>query len=426
MNAAIAAATKPGLPPAPWIERQSQLQSGSHGTHVTSIAAGKSGVCPKAKIAAVLIDVPTIHDDVERRRSTFSDTSSITQAVEYLLGIAQEEQLPISINISLGTNGGSHDGASGVSRWLDAFLATPGRAICVAAGNAGQDKPQREGDLGWIMGRIHTSGQIPARGLEVEIEWTVIGDGIEDVSENELEIWYTAQDRFIVSVKTPGDSDWIEVKPREFVENLRRPGGVIVSIYNELYHPTNGCNYIAAYLSPNLDPDNFHGIPKGIWRIRLKGDIASLMFMVEEDGRRLLLTGDAQQVFILAGLEPTGFLEPDGHLHLDVLKVQHHGSEHNMDKDFASKVSADHYIFCGNGEHENPDLGVLDIVFKSRKDDDDEFHFWFSTTSETQGEGTQRREYFRKVERRAAKLKTKSGGRLKVHFNEQVGIGLDI
>jgi hypothetical protein len=122
------------------------------------------------------------------------------------------------------------------------------------------------------MGRIHTSGQILARGLEVEIEWTVIGDGIEDVSENELEIWYGAQDRFIVAVKPPGDLDWIEVRPREYVENKRLPSGVSVSIYNELYHPTNGGNYIAVYLSPNLDPQNFRGIPKGNWKIRLKGE----------------------------------------------------------------------------------------------------------------------------------------------------------
>ena len=58
MNAAIAAAKKPGVPPATMLERQSQTTPGSHGTHVASIAAGKSGVCPEAHIAAVLIDVP--------------------------------------------------------------------------------------------------------------------------------------------------------------------------------------------------------------------------------------------------------------------------------------------------------------------------------------------------------------------------------
>ncbi len=272
LDAAIAAAKESGLPPAPWIEPQSQRQPSSHGTHVASIAAGNSGVCPQAKIAAVLIDLPVIEDDVERRRATFSDTSRITHAVEYLLGIAEEEKLPIVINISLGTNGGSHDGSSGVSRWLDAYLAAPGRAICVAAGNAGQEKSQSEDDLGWVMGRIHTSGQIPARGLEVELEWTVVGDGIEDWSENELEIWYGAQDRFAVSLKPPGEEKWIEVEPREYVENRRLASGVTVSIYNELYHPTNGDNYIAIYLSPNLDPENFRGITPGIWKVRLRGD----------------------------------------------------------------------------------------------------------------------------------------------------------
>ncbi len=272
LDAAIAAAKQAGMPPAPWIERQSQLQPGSHGTHVASIVAGNFGVCPQAKIAAVLIDVPAVGDEVERRRATFSDTSRITHAIEYLLGVAEEEKLPIVINISLGTNGGSHDGSSGVSRWLDAYLAAPGRAICVAAGNAGQEKSQSEQDLGWIMGRIHTSGQIPARGLEVEIEWTVIGDGLEDWSENELEIWYGAQDRFEVSLKPPGETDWIEVKPREYIENFRLPSGVTLSIYNELYHPTNGGNYISIYLSPNLEVDGFRGIKPGIWKVRLRGD----------------------------------------------------------------------------------------------------------------------------------------------------------
>jgi len=272
LDAALEDAAKPGLPPATWIERQSQLEIGSHGTHVASIAAGNRGVCPEAMIAAVLIDVPTIADETQRRRATFSDTSRITHAVEYLLNIAEQEEMPIAINISLGTNGGPHDGSSGVSRWLDAYLNAPGRAICVAAGNAGQEKAQDQGDLGWIMGRIHTSGQILARGLEVELEWTVIGDGLEDVSENELEIWYGPQDRFVVALKPPNATDWIEVKPREYVENRRLDDGTTVSIYNELYFPTNGANYIALYLSPNYDPDHFRGIRPGVWKVRLRGE----------------------------------------------------------------------------------------------------------------------------------------------------------
>ena len=272
MNAAITAARAPGVPAATLLEAQSQMSPGAHGTHVASIAAGRSGLCPHAQIAGVLVDVVQPADNIQRRRMTFSDTSRVIHAVEYLLALASEKNLPLVVNISLGTNGGAHDGSSGVSRWLDAYLSAPGRAICVAAGNAGQEKAQTEGDLGWIMGRIHSQGRVPARGLEVELHWTVVGDGIEDRSENELEIWYGSQDRFQVAVQAPGTSTWIAVNPRTFVENHRLKSGTTLSIYNELYHPTNGANYIAVYLSPNLEAADFRGIQAGVWKVRLTGE----------------------------------------------------------------------------------------------------------------------------------------------------------
>lgn len=258
--------------PARELERQSQRRESSHGTHVASIAAGNRGVCRKAEIAAVLIDVPLPDDEREQRRFAFSDTSRIAHAVDYLLDLASERGKSISINISLGTNGGAHDGSGGVSRWLDHALTTPGRAVCVAAGNAGQEGPSEDGEIGWIMGRIHTSGQIQSRGLETVLEWTVVGNGLVDVSENELEIWYGAQDRFAVSVKPPGEDRWYEVKPCEYRENERLSDGTTLSIYNELYHPGNGANYIAIYLSPNLDADDFRGVKAGVWQVKLHGD----------------------------------------------------------------------------------------------------------------------------------------------------------
>lgn len=272
MDAAIAAEAA-GKFPATMLERQSQRAEGSHATHVASIAAGKSGVCPKAEIAAVLISVPAHKDRLTERRATFSDSTRIVHAVEHLLEIARKAGKPISINVSLGTNGGAHDGSSGVSRWLDALLSDPGRAVTVAAGNAGQEKGASADDIGFITGRIHSSGRIAARGLSVDLEWTVVGNGIEDLSENELEIWYGAQDRLTVMVKPPSPgADWITVRPREFVQNRRLASGTTVSVYNELYHPTNGGNYVAVYLSPNLQPNSIRGVEAGVWRIRLVGD----------------------------------------------------------------------------------------------------------------------------------------------------------
>jgi subtilisin family serine protease len=271
MNKAIELGKQHNLPPTD-IERQSQSSPGSHATHVTGIAAGNRGVCPAAEIAAVLVSIPIPDGDREARRWTFADSSRIVHAIEYLLKLAEASNKPISINISLGTNGGPHDGSNGPCRWIDAALNHPGRAICVAAGNAGQQKGETTDDLGWVMGRIHTSGRVPSRGLDVDLDWVVVGDGYADVSENELEIWYGAQDRMTVSIQPPGSTEWYTVAPRQFMENQPLKNGTYLSVYNELYHPTNGDNYIAVYLSPNLEPDSFAPIASGTWKVRLHGD----------------------------------------------------------------------------------------------------------------------------------------------------------
>jgi beta-lactamase superfamily II metal-dependent hydrolase len=166
-------------------------------------------------------------------------------------------------------------------------------------------------------------------------------------------------------------------------------------------------------------------------------NLASLMFMVEEDGKRLLLTGDGQQDYILAGLERTKFLGDRG-LHVDVLKVQHHGSENNLDANFARRVSADHYVFCGNGSHENPDTRVIDFIYESRTSskpdvralapeaDGRDFHFWFSTSSHAVTAGTKKRAHFEAVEAHVEKLRKQAKGRLQVTYNGEVGVVLPI
>ena len=157
-------------------------------------------------------------------------------------------------------------------------------------------------------------------------------------------------------------------------------------------------------------------------------NIASLMFMVQEGSKTLLLTGDAHHDFILRGLETTGFLNGKG-LHLDVLKVQHHGSEHNMDKNFAAQVSADHYIFSGNGENTNPEISVVEMVFNSRLGSDSKllakapaaagrpFKLWFSSSEKNGPVNLKGEAHMRAVQKRVAKLVKQSGGRMTAEFN---------
>jgi subtilisin family serine protease len=250
--------------------RQSIQVPGAHATHVASIAAGNSGVCPDAAIAGVLI---ALSEDDRDRHATLYDSTRLAHAVDYLFALGPRiygRPIPTVVNISLGTNGHAHDGTSPICRWIDAALMTPGRCVCVAAGNAGQEAPQFAGDLTYLSGRIHASGQIGASGLEADLDWQVVGDGIIDVSENELEIWYEPVDLFEVSVRTPS-GEWIgPVRPGSFIENRRLGSETFVSIFSERYHPANGANRISIFLSPRLKKPVV-GIQAGAWLVRLRG-----------------------------------------------------------------------------------------------------------------------------------------------------------
>ncbi len=156
-------------------------------------------------------------------------------------------------------------------------------------------------------------------------------------------------------------------------------------------------------------------------------NLASLMLLVEENGKSLLLTGDGHWQDILKGLEFQCKLDNAGQIHLNVLKVQHHGAENNINEEFVSKVTADHYVFCGNGEHENPDLKVLNVVIDSRishvpflatnPQASNPFKFWFNS-SESASKKPEAKLHMRKVKELLKKREAESGGRLSFEFLE--------
>jgi hypothetical protein len=95
-------------------------------------------------------------------------------------------------------------------------------------------------------------------------------------------------------------------------------------------------------------------------------NLSSIVLLAEAGGRRMLLTGDARGDKVLKGLELTGLLKPGKTLHVDVLKVPHHGSANNMETAFFKRVTADHYVFSGDGKHGNPERETLEMLFEAR------------------------------------------------------------
>ena len=87
-------------------------------------------------------------------------------------------------------------------------------------------------------------------------------------------------------------------------------------------------------------------------------NLSSIVVLAEAGGKRMLLTGDARGDKILEGLRarrPAGRPARTSKMHVDLLKVPHHGSANNLDDDFFERITADHYVFSGDGEHGNPE-----------------------------------------------------------------------
>jgi len=105
-------------------------------------------------------------------------------------------------------------------------------------------------------------------------------------------------------------------------------------------------------------------------------NLSSIVVLAEADGRKMLLTGDARGDFVLDSLEATGLLEPGGTLELDLLKMPHHGSFHNIEDVFFERLPADHYVISANGQHGNPDLPTLEMLSAARGDA--EFTLWLT------------------------------------------------
>ncbi len=97
-------------------------------------------------------------------------------------------------------------------------------------------------------------------------------------------------------------------------------------------------------------------------------NLSSLQFLVEADGRRILLTGDGRGDHLLGALDAQGLLDHDGRIRVDVLKLPHHGSVRNMPADFFTRVLADTYVVSANGRYDNPDRATLDALHDAARE----------------------------------------------------------
>lgn len=104
-------------------------------------------------------------------------------------------------------------------------------------------------------------------------------------------------------------------------------------------------------------------------------NLASICVLAKVKTKTMLLTGDARGDFLLEGLQQAKLITAKKGLHLDLLKVPHHGSDRNVETSFFAKVTADHYVMSGDGEHDNPAVETLEMIRLARGKDRYTIHF---------------------------------------------------
>ncbi len=214
-----------------------------HGTHVAGIAAGEDatygGVAREADLVIVKTDLQDAH---------------IADAVRYIFRVATEMGRPAVVNLSLGGHADGHDGTDSLSQIIDAESG-PGRIVCCAAGNEGNDNIHGQTTVNSNRRRTMRFS-VPAN--QVGIVW--------------LNGWYSKDAQLEVSLRDPngfvtpyqpiiadGNPSQEYILPGAKVE-IVTPGGDPMSGDYNFFVQIRGLG-LGRFNSP---------VPGGVWQLRVR------------------------------------------------------------------------------------------------------------------------------------------------------------
>ena len=97
-------------------------------------------------------------------------------------------------------------------------------------------------------------------------------------------------------------------------------------------------------------------------------NLSSIMFLAKEDDDTILFTGDGLGEHVIYGLKQARLLGSSGSVHVNILKLPHHGSDRNITRDFFTNVTADKYLISANGRDDNPSFLTLSWIAETAKE----------------------------------------------------------
>ena len=224
-----------------------QMDTVGHGTAVAGIAAGNGrssngmerGVAYDASLIVVRLG--------EAGRGSSARSTDIMRALKYITDKAQALDMPVAINLSFGTNNGSHGGGSLFEEYINSVAGRWKTVIVAATGN--------EGFAGHHYGASLTTGQT------LEISFT-ISAGLSNVY---LALWKRFVDTFDLELIAPGGHTTGLLRSTTPLTHMNLEGAAISIHYGQpsFYNP-----YQEVFTQIHGQSDS---IPAGIWRLIVYG-----------------------------------------------------------------------------------------------------------------------------------------------------------
>jgi subtilisin family serine protease len=218
--------------------------NGAHGTHVADIVAGNRREPGSGVGLATASDIVFVHLAAAR----LDEVASLGDSVGLLEGLdfirQQAAGRPCVLHLSAGKTGGPHRGDTLLERAVDAMLLDPGIALIQSVGN-------------YADTAMHTHARVgPAQ--RHDIDWVTPR---RDRTPNELEIWYSGQDVFDVTLISPDGREFSV--PLDNKMQIRDGDVVWGNFYHRHNEPNSGMNHIVIFL--------YTTAPSGRWRVVVRG-----------------------------------------------------------------------------------------------------------------------------------------------------------
>lgn len=219
-----------------------------HGTAVAGIAAGngasssgaEKGVAPNAGLIVVKLG----HSGNE----SFARTTEIMRAVKYLSDKAILLNMPLSINLSYGTNNGSHTGDSLFERYLNSMCERWKTVMSVATGNEGAASHHYHAKL--------------AKKETSTIEFSVTGNP----RRLYMTLWKNFSDTITFELIAPNGRSTGVIQPLQSITRATLGGTNVSIIYAQPNHYTIMQEVYFFFSTQGA------GVTPGIWKLIARGE----------------------------------------------------------------------------------------------------------------------------------------------------------